>query len=622
MRDKSKDLYITIALFVGVLIFHEILNLNIHNPWAMGDEIGVLSTSAFFSGYDWRTVLQAPSDYGAGVNYYGGGFGILFTPLFTILKKRPYLLYQLILLICSTIQSIPCILAYKLLYNHFKINNRIYCILFSIASSFFVASRATNAMNENMIILCMWIVAYIIVILATDKCSTGKKGGLSAVVSFILAYSYTVHSRALIIYGVFVCCIFFALIVYKKKLVLFKVFIPSSMLFYYIASLFNNYILNNVFLPINKVEGVVQNTGTSAIVSVIGQFSDVFRNLRAYLDLFISNLFSMGMVTGGLLIISFLIFICFFFRGIILRIKGISEDSDVQRSTVLGLFVFGCTIGMLLLFSMHWLSTSIDSLSNNEATRGYFYLRYMGAFWGPGMVIMALDIWRSKDSQNKCFIFTWIATVALLFLSFAYIQFSILKRLNGKYDPQLDYFHFFSPFNGQKYGDYTNDLLLYRAVIIITIIIILIGVMIYFKKIIMTAVLVTVFIVYQYTYLALNFDAPYAMYMHSSTSSITDIVLNNNIYIDNLYFPLVTGKWEVPYLVQYYLPEVDIIKEFPDASEENVVMVVFKELDSDEYDLKEFYFALLQDGSYVYVKGNEIRQKLEGIGLTFLKSRE
>lgn len=617
MKIKEKKSVLIIAgLFAFVFGFHVILNLTVQNPWAMGDEIGVLATAARFSGYDWRNALQSPSNYGSGVNYYGGGFGILLTPLFILIKNRPYVLYQAILLVCALLQSVPVIFSYRILNKYLKLENKMLCACASVAACFFVASRATTAVNESMLSFCMWLSVYLVVVLYNEK-NPKKVAGYSLLLSFVLSYSYTVHSRALVMIFVFCISIVLSRVIVKNKIVDLRFFVPGLLFFLCLANRFNDFIIQEVFVVTN---GKINNTGASGAVSVISQMKGLFKggNIRAFLDVIVSNWLSIGLVSAFTFSVCVFLFVIRFFKLIKKRVKKQSIESQEGLVVTLGFLVFGCTVGTLLLFGFNWLETSIIALENSEATRGYSYLRYMGAYYGAFITLLSYEVWKVRDNfkQNLA---AWIISVATYILSFFYMYFSVLKRLPNP-DGQLDYFHFFAPFNLSVFNESANGEKIIVSLLVGGIIAIFLYLLIYIKKYKTWALLFCIVIVYQYAYISLAFDGKYAHNLYESISSMTQLMNSNKDVkkeIESLYFPLISGHWEVPYLAQYYFPETDIIKEFP--KEKDSIMIVYRQLEEKELNGKKFKHTIMPDNSYVYVSGDKYIELFESVGIKFVE---
>lgn len=596
-----------LVVFLTSLLMHTILNIFIKNPWAMGDEIGTLATGAHFAGYDWRSALQSPSDIGGGVNYYGGGFGIVFTPFFYLIKGRPYLLYQCILFVCSVLHSIIAPVSYFIMDEFFEIHNKTFLYIASLASSFFVFSRSTNAMNENALILCTWLTV-MFSLMAFNTESQKKKSLYSVVLAFILGYSYTIHTRMIILAISFVLVLFLIKIISNKKIVNFKIFLISSIAFYYLASIFNKYIIRTVFIV--GMESKIYNTSGTATNSVISQFVLLFKDgyWRAFFDILTSNLFSLSIVTLNLFFIALLIW---FYKMVCAALKKKTEfetETELYNFVIVGGIVFIAVLGMIFLYSIQGLGNAVSAIRDSGITRSYIYLRYPGAFCGPLIVLISVII-----SKHICKIKTICFSLFLFLLSFVYVNSSILSRISNKGDEQFDYYHFLSPFSWINQSELYREKNIYFITALITLVYLIIAIIAMKRKSILFIAIISLTIIYQYGYLALNYDKIYSSALYDKIDSIVLLYYDNPIVkkcINNstIYVPLSYNSWETPYLLQYYFPDAYIVKEKPSKNANGIIMSK-RILDREE--LEEGYSEVqLDDELYIYTNRKQIIKEL------------
>lgn len=615
-RKNIKDKHIMTFLLPFSFILHQVWNFYIKNPWAMGDELGVMSIAAHFSGYDWRGVLQS---IGAenNVNFYGGGFGILFTPLFILIKERPYVLYQAILCICSLFQSVSVIISYHIMNKRFKIENRLFCVLISIGASFFVVSRATNAMNENALILCSWIVTYFIIELSYSI-SDSKRRLFSLLLAIIFGYAYTTHTRALI----FVASAILAMVIYEllfsKRLVIYKIFIPSLVTTFYLVSKFNTLILERMFLLDKSAN--VYNTGETAMISVFAGAVQFFSEWqwRALGDIFLTNVLGLSVVTINLFLIIFFIWGVVLFKCIRMRIKKQTEEisNDTKMYVILGMVVYLCSFGMLLLYSIHGLGNAIEAIDTGTCTRSHFYLRYPGAFLGPIITMGGIVIWKLKGVEK------WkeaVAAILCAMLCHIYTSFSVIPRIAEQGDKQFDFYHYFAPFYAGRYGQEVLAYHFYIMTATILILTIVLFLLIKSKKKVFSACFIMIIIIYQYVYLSYEFDKNQAAEIYNYTYATSEMFYRNKtLYedIDTIYWPLIGGRWESPYVIQYFLPTVTIKKEIP-KQHNDFIMITSKYVGQDVIG-KGCYWTILDENTYLYAKGKDV-DLLEKIGIEFLE---
>ena len=195
------------------------------------DEMSTLSTGAYFGGKDW-TALTTYARF-----YYGGGFSILFAPLYRVFDSVT--VYYIILSVCAALQSISAPISYTALQRFLKIENRKYLIVTSLACSYLVATRAMMVFNEHIIIGCVWVCVYLLCKLTED----GKyKAGYTVALMAVLSYMLTTHTRTKVIWIAFVMVVLCYRILYKKWLVSVIPAIVSGVVGYFLAGRFNNFV--------------------------------------------------------------------------------------------------------------------------------------------------------------------------------------------------------------------------------------------------------------------------------------------------------------------------------------------------------------------------------------------
>lgn len=600
----EKKWIVQLLLFLVVFLIQQGINSRILTPWAMGDEMGSLASGAYFAGYDWRSALQSPSTYGSGVNFYGGGFGILLTPLFVMIKNRPYLIYQCILMVCALFKAIIAVISYRILRYNFKIEKNAYCVVFAVASSFFVMSRATNAMNENMLVLGVWIALYLFLAMIRELGNTFKSGGYALLIGAVSAYLYTVHTRSLIFIATVVFLMIIVCLVQKRYKEL-GVFLVSTSFLLFMASKFNDFIIAKVFLQ-NSSE-TIYNTANGAANSVLSQFVEIFKtnHWQALGDILLTNIF-------GFLSVSILIFGIVTIIWLSKTIRVCMQKEKMSTFFYVGFLSLIPTWGMLFLYSIHGLANTVEALYMNMCTRAHFYLRYAGAFIGPVMILFAVVLWEYVISKRVL-----ATSYAAFLLGAVYITWSILPRLQNRNDQQMDFFHFFAPFNGMKYGDFFQPKDFFVFFCAITFLYIVLIIMLKYKKKLLIAAMVCGIVVYQYAYIALRFDAVTSRDLHDKTWPVVELFSNEEVRteISTLYLPLISGRWETPYVLQYYLPDKKIVKEIP-SGDSNIVMLVFSELDKEDLIGRKIYFTKLSGGMYLYVS-QDVLLLFEKQGLGF-----
>lgn len=613
LKFKNKNIGVMILLFGFTFILHEIWNLFIKNPWVMGDEVAVMATGAYFAGYDWKSVLQYAGEEGVAY-FHNGGLGVLFAPLFMLIKNRPYLLYQAILSLCSLFHSIPVMISYRIMQKYFKIKNKVFCAMISISASFFVAWHSTNAINESGLILCTWIIIYLIVIL-NDTTSVIKKRILNILLALVLGYTYTVHTRALVFVLSVIFMVILYQIIYKKRLIIYKLFIPCVGIAFYLASKFNGYVLEKVFLSGKDI--FIYNTGQSTSISVLVGLKELFLDAKwqGFFDIFLSNLLGTGIISLGLFFIVFSILIKVSVKELGSRIshKPINSEDNSQIYLLIGWILYICYFGITVLYSIHALENAVIAIDGAECTRSYYYLRYPGAFIGPLITMAGVTIYKFEDIRNWKIIG---ASVAGFVGTLIYNAVSIVSRIAEKGDSQFDFSHYFAPFYFGKYKQEVLSTHFYIAMVVVGVLILLLLVLIHYKKNIIISILLMLFMVYQYSYNAYNFDRYSAEYISNYTYRVAELFYDNvnlSKEVSTIYWPM-KACWEAPYLAQFLIPEVEIIKEMPKNKSNFTVVLSYQAEKSDIEGT--CYWSQLDEDIYIYARGKD-KLELEHAGVQF-----
>lgn len=609
-RDRKKETCLIVLCFLLVVVMHEIVNVFMYAPWSMGDELGVLATGAGITGYDWSEVFKTTVGDISEVNFYPGGLGIFLAPLFQCFVDRPFVLYQAILLLTAVIQSLSSVFAYRILYNELGLKKHSYCFIFSVAASFLVTSRATNAMNENALILCTWIIFYTLVILLRENLSNFQKKVYSIALALVLCYSYTVHTRAMILIFATLFLLIFVRFVLNKRFISRVYFFGTLFLGGGLAHIFNEFIKEQIFHV--SESSIVYNTSANVTQSIVGQFFGLFKEgkWQAFGDIFLTNILGINIITGGMFLLVFVIWIRLFFEMI--RKRDCIAESKFLIS---GLFLFMSTFGMIALYSIQGLGNTVLALEENRCTRAHFYLRYPGAFLGPLVILIAIVIWK-KYLKKSDFIFS----IIMMLICFRYTFLSIIPRVGEHGDLQFDYYHYFSPFSFNSFNELLleNDFV-HVLVVVLLIFLSLVFLMVQKKKIIFGITIMALFC-YQYFYLGFLYDVPNSRELHYSIISSVSLFQENEKLKDTIskvYMPLISGRWEVPYVAQYYLVNQEVIRNMPDKNEKEALILTYAPIEDIE---KEYHWSQLEDGTYMYVKGDKYKKILEECGVLLYES--
>ena len=595
------------------------------------DEMSTLSTGAYFGGKDW-TALTTYARF-----YYGGGFSILFAPLYRALDSVT--VYYIILSVCAALQSISAPISYTVLQRFLKIENRKYLIVTSLACSYLVATRAMMVFNEHIIIGCVWVCVYLLCKLTED----GKyKAGYTVALMALLSYMLTTHTRTKVIWIAFVMVVLCYRILYKKWLVSVIPAIVSGVAGYFLAGRFNNFVktviwdwqegefLRNANVRINlrlsDLKDPVSWQGISSIIS--GQLNTVL------------------IFTGGIAAI-FLTLLIYFYCDTIKAwfqerfvSKASGEDAlpeDEAKTViktispyliVISLVFLLCTGAMIAAQSVTWLSKVMGVLQTSTfASKAYnykalTYIRYMGPFLGPVFLCGAALVYHKKEKLRS---YLLPSTAAVLILQFIWAGFVLPHIYRNRATSEVC-----TAFGGYDIVNSTAlmGLKVYLPASIVLVIIFTICIVCYYRRrILLPMALALCLFVYEYAYGAIFWDGSYVGRYGSRADAGVQLIrqieedenysgdLPEEIYV----FDGVSGVQKRFYTYQVQLDNYTILVDRPQDESRHIV---FSRTRRDEELLERGYkVGKMDKNEFVYVNDPVYQEMFEAQGIIFRKPK-
>ncbi len=595
------------------------------------DEMSTMATGAYFGGKDW-TGLTTYARF-----YYGGGFSILFAPLYRIFDN--VVVYYIILSVCAALQSISAPISYTVLQRFLKVENRKYLIVTSLACSYLVATRAMMVFNEHIIIGCVWVCVFLLCKLTED----GKyKAGYTVALMAVLSYMLTTHTRAKVVWIAFVLVVLCYRLLYQKWLVSVLPAIVSGAAGYFLAGRFNNFVktviwdwhkgefLRNANVSLNlhlsDLKDPVAWQGVSSIIS--GQLNTVL------------------IFTGGIAAI-FLTALIYFYCDTIKawflehvihknsRADAPSEDeTEAAIKTispyliVISLVFLLCTGAMIAAQSLTWLSKVMGVLKEYTfASKAYnfkalTYIRYMGPFLGPVFLCGAALVYHKKEKMRR---YLLPSTAAVLILQFIWAGFVLPHIYRNRATSEV-----FTAFGGYDIINSTArmGLKVYLPASIVLVIIFTICIICYYRrKILLPMGLVLCLFVYEYAYGAIFWDGSYAAQYSSRADAGTQLIrqieederyrgdLPEEIYV----FDGIKGVQKRYYTYQIQLDNHTIIVDRPRDEGKHIV---FSRTRRDWELLDRGYeVGKMDENEFVYVNDPHYQEMFEAQGIKFRKPK-
>lgn len=615
MKAKKYDLLLVFLIaLIPRLICIALFSSPLRTPM---DELCTISTGAYFGGKDW-TALTTFSRY-----YYGGGFTILFAPLF-YLTDNVTVIYGTMLSVCAVLQSISAPISYYIMKKYLKIDNRIYLFAGSIACSFMVVTRAMEVFNEHIVIGCVWIVTLLVCKLIEHGENKRKKIIYTTLVMFVMSYMLTTHARTKVVLIAFVIVVICYLIFYGKMLVNPVAAIIAGGISYYGAGRFNRMVKTLVWhwqegTFLKNTEAKMDITAEKLVDPINWQAigSTIFGQLNTIL-IFSGGIFAL------ILVLLFVLYkdtiVEFFTRKKALSIKN--EQGEINREifyvVVSVLFVL-CVGAVMFAQCFTWLKRVVPALAggNGYGYKALTYVRYVGPFLGPVFMTGIALIYEKRESIRK-----YLPGYATLLLSLQAVWCIFILPKVGKARVASEVYNAFSGYdignsNPMKYKYY------FMATIIIVLLTVVFLICYYKKKIMIPLIMLTLLFGYEYVYGAVVWDASYCEKNENYSNAGPDLIENaadkgyelpENIFVVDDYER--SGVQRYTYVYQIKLNEYKIHAKIPaDLEEDNIVFSTMS--DYQELLNAGFVKAKLDNNEYLYVKGSSYIEMFENVGVNF-----
>lgn len=621
-KKRNWDILLT---FLIVFIIKEIFIICYAEPLRTPmDEMSTIVSGAYFAGLDW-TNTTTYANY-----YYGGGFTMLFAPIFR-LTDNPYAIYSVILTGCALVQSIGAPVSNYIFRRYFRMERR-FAFIASIACGFMVCTRAMLVYNEHGLIFSAWMLALIVCKLLEYGDNKKKKQIYSVLLMAMVCYSLTFHTRAkTFLYAIIVFITIFYF-VYKKLLVAPVHALVSGVVFYVGAKYYINFIKHHVWL---WEEGMpLRNTS----LNFNGlQVADLFSptTWEAWANIIVGQINTAVVFTGGIAVIM-IVLLCVFVYGVVekkvVTLSGKAKNSDTAQKITfpeqlqeelvfaVALIFVMCVGATILTQSITWLKRVAVALelssygTNAYGYKAFTYVRYMAPYLGPIFMMGMVCISHLKEKLKH-----WIlpSGIVLFFLHILWLVYVLPHITNNKTACEV-----FAVFGGYSFWETDKvQMQVYIAGTIVMLLISLISfVCFYRKKVMLPTVLICLLLVYEYGYGAYYIDAGY-------NNKFSDRVDGGYQFVKELeeipeateWFPNTiyavdsnTSVQKFIYTYQFMLNRYQIVPIIPENVEEAIVFTTNKSV--KEFKNTDYRIMKLDDNEYVCVLGERYVKHLEELG--------
>lgn len=385
-------------LFLAMLIIHLIVMIKEMAPYFSTDEIGVVASAAFFSGYDWSGVFNKIQ------SYYGFGQA-LFYLLPVRLIDDPVLLYRVMLFICSVTASLIPVVAYRIASSCLPYGNKWTKMIIAFAAGAYPTYLiyAKWVWYESLLGLIQWLIIALLVRCAAKR---GNREALLTSISLglLLAFSIAVHNRAIGNVAAVVISILLLRTRFGIRTVHFPGLIAAFLPAFVAVTGVKEYLLKHLW---QSASSEVNNTLTKNAISFFsGMNGDMIWSMLTGL---FGHLFYAIYSSGGIAILTFSIFVVLVFMPRLIESDVViaenvhvevcatdairSRDSAGYRNLIITL-VFGVSIFLVsVLISVAFLREGIL-----DGRGDYFiYGRYFSST--IGILIFAAIIWRYSSCR-------------------------------------------------------------------------------------------------------------------------------------------------------------------------------------------------------------------------------
>lgn len=521
-----------LLLFLLCFLPRAISSLFMDYTMYIADETSTISGVTLLTDMDWSNVISQ-------VGYYGVGFTVLFTPLYSLFDD-PFVIYHIMLLVMCLLQSLPVLIAYRIMRYHLKETNNLVCLIAAVSANYMVTRRPNNVTNEHPLILLSWLIVWLLFILVDTLDDYKKKVFFSALLALAMGYAMTIHERGILYVVALIIMVALFLWVYRRLLISPVTFGIIYGACYYGANLLKIKVLENNW---SNLTNAVSNTSVS--FDYLTNWLKALPTARGMASI-LGPVTTISMVTGGLFLLSFCIAIVFLWKGIfgrkqLIGVTGAESGSgsageagsevggagktsrkdkaprkewmfegmpvyDKQRLFLLFLFLFACISMSILSQSMSWTPNLnaayiLGTGRNRYGLKILTYIRYFGIYVGPLVLITMYSIWKYGEQCRRLMIYVLFGAFFLARFWMVEIQPYIAKSSNA--------LEAFLPFSLESRDNLQFRMLFYTGGIFV---LLLFAVLCYYclrrKKQLTLLVALLLLILYQFFYNVKTFDSP------------------------------------------------------------------------------------------------------------------
>lgn len=523
------------------------------------DELGTISGPAYLAGRDWSGVME-------GVGYYGAGYHILFFWIF-MLTKNPVIIYRLILLFGVLLRVLIIPLVFYIGNRYINIKNGNLNLITAFLCSFAYTTRIGSISNEYIIEILVWVILLFICKLIEFHGNKKKQNVYAFLLSAVLMYGLTIHTRALTLVIATGLTFLFLRIIFKKKFI-GKWHVGVAVILYIGARISIKFIQINIW---GTTEGL--RNGTVTIAQGIDIFN--YKTWVLWLDMLIGAVNTMTLVTGGFFIVVIVAIIKYFCQ--FLKKDNKIRDINIYCSAIVIIMVLctGATLAALLVSDWFIGSYPVFEIGktapNIYALKGVTYVRYWEPYVPP-LIVCGIAILEQRKEWNKIFP---VAVCITAFLQLIFIKMALpLIENNGSSLTPLYSLALYKWKDPVDRNSYLCCVMLMFGIVLISLFNLYRN-----RKELITATLAG-FLIYQQVWGMVYFDFPVQREMFGKIDATYYCMWDmdkSNVQFDNIY-ALDTSEeddnnWKIYYILQFYLNNYTVNIQLPEQYEKNDLLI-------------------------------------------------
>lgn len=376
------------VFFVFVLFFvFNFVQIFAFKMYVQSDDLGYIANAAYFAGYNWNPYT------GDMTQYFNIGFPISASWVFKIFNN-PIWIYRGLLFVIIIWQMVLMCIVYRIIYKQFRQNKKVaICLAFVYSIGSMAPQNGLYFMAEIPFALCTLLILYILGECSKldSKNNSKKRKVLSSLCAIILAYSYSVHTRFLVLFVAVIVIVCLYKCIIKKDLIDYTWFAISFVVTFAAVYGWINFVQDTLYATSITGKDISSNNALSRLAYIPVFLKTLFGwdNMKKLIWNYASLLSMYTLLTGGLFCV--VIIKCFAKFAVI--VKKVDRDEIDKINLILLLGGFISFFGMNLLVAM-------NGVTNATEYKWLTYFRYAKPFIGILFIVFLNEIYNKRISNG------------------------------------------------------------------------------------------------------------------------------------------------------------------------------------------------------------------------------